>query len=877
MSKIFSPGIFISNSYARANMFIKKNVATEQFSITESEAAGDFVISPNTNKYLESFEYILDQKSKNSCEIKLKLIDIDGNLENTILNSSALRNYIRNLSRKYNSDPTNTASNTPNLQSKISSQLKLYIAFGIGDDKDRWAGPYACVLTNAIIEITGNGLRRITYSFLPTNSYMFKSLITTKAAPNTGITNKNYEPDLAFNFIGQKAKAELEIGTMEEYLNYDSNIRKLLINYMDKVTGVLNNTIVMLPHILPPELVLQKSKISNPSNFRHWVLGLIGFPRDRTQADIDAESRRDFNDRAQSEANLHNLIVQSYSFFGIKTSQTGIANEGPTKTTSRANPSNKKVPQDARDEENSEQMERRKLAQKLIGAATAAADQLAAIYAKNSQPAIAPKLEALKFPLTLVLETPLVNDGVEDTVDWWEALVGINRGYAKMEKRSPVTITAWQESDIRILNFWKEQGIISNSEIPCTIVGGRELILQTLYANGNIIINSDNSSDQLQTNDPLYEKLNSLKYKIGIKEATNLIRPEGENSSFGETVAYDELAFDKANPKSDKDKLLMEEYGKLFKLPVFTNNLINSNILSLSLETGDTYAAVTRISVQSDASKNLADIIFGGPLRLDERDVKKVNEIMAEIEDIFNKPDVAQDPRINFRFDLDALGDNPDQGKNDPAFTEVKRKVGAWLKDAQKLSKDENKENAWRLVAFEKIIANSQNYSLTLPSAVLVTKLIDAKVEGLFSSVKDSRLLDFVKLVTIANSAKPENTNVVSNSIPGGPTASNIASRIFDYMFRYALTLNIRTLPFFYLSGWKSLGTPTMVLSKRLGIVDSNSHTNKKNNFNDFDFFSGLYSIMGFRHIINSTECFSEFTLLKNNGGLEMLGGENES
>lgn len=873
MSKIFSPGIFISNSYARANMFIKKNVATEHFSITESEAAGDFVISPNTNKYLESFEYILDQKSKNSCEIKLKLIDIDGNLENTILNSSALRNYIKNLSFKYNSDPTNTASNTSNLQSKISSQLKLYIAFGIGDDKDRWAGPYACVLTNAIIEITGNGLRRITYSFLPTNSYMFKSLITTKAAPNTGITNKNYESDFAFNFIGQKAKAELEIGTMEEYLNYDSNIRELLINYMGKVTGVLNNTIVLLPRILPPELVFLKSKI--PNNFRDWVrTDLLGFPLDTTMTRIQAKGKQEANDRARSEAILHDLIVQSYSFFGIKTSQTGMAKEGPTKTTSRDNPSNEKVPPDAAAEENSKQMDRRNLAQKLIGAATAAADQLAAIGEK-SQPEIASKLGDLKFPLTLVLETPLVNDGTEETVDWWETLVGIKRGYAKMERGSHVTITAWQESDIRILNFWKEQGIISNSEIPCTIVGGEELILQTLYANGNIIINSDNSSDQLQINDPLYEKLNSLEYKIGIKEATNLIRPEGENSSFGETVAYDELAFDKANSKSDKDKLLMEEYGALLKLPVFTNNLINSNILSLSLETGDTYAAVTRISVQSDASKNLAGIIFGGPLRLDEKDVKKVNEIMAELEAIFNKPGEDQDQRIKYGYDLDALGSNPVQTSDKSAFTEAKRKVGAWL-DAQKLS-HENKKTAWRLEAFETIIGSSQNYSLTLPSAVLLTKLIDAKVEGLFSSVKGSRLLDFVKLVTIANSAKPENTNVVSNSIPGGPTASNIASRIFDYMFRYALTLNIRTLPFFYLSGWKSLGTPTMVLSKRLGIVDSNSHTNKKNNFNDFDFFSGLYSIMGFRHIINSTECFSEFTLLKNNGGVEMLGGKNES
>lgn len=860
MSKIFSPGIFISNSYARANMFIKKTLATEQFSITALGAAEDFLISPSNNKYLESFEYILDQKSKNSCEIKLKLIDIDGNLEDTILNSSALRNYLQDLSRSYSSDPTNTASNTPGLQSKISSQLKLYIAFGIGDDKNRWAGPYACVLTNATIDITGNGLRRIIYTFLPTNSYMFKSLVTTKAAPNTGITNKDYESDLAFSFIGQKASVELVVSSMGEYQNYDSNIRKLLLKYMDKVTGISNNTIVMLPNIGAAnnykELTINRDNLSWYNNFfpkfRNGEFGVGGGSRK-----IDRER---LEDREFSEATQLNKELQAYSLFGIKTSNSGVV--APFWTPAQQ----QQAPVDAKDE---------------ISLASVGSN--------------------IRFPLTLILETPLVKDGSDEVVDWWKVLVEINRGYTRIERDSTVTITAWQESDIRILNFWKDQGIISNSKIPCTIVGGRELILKSLYANDNIIINSDSSSDQLQIDDPLYKKLNSLEYKIGIKEATNLVRPKDENSSFGETVAYDELAFDKDNPKSDKDKLLMEQYGELLQLPVFTNNLINSNILSLSLETGDTYAAVTRISVQSDASKSLADVIFGRFPTLNVEDVKKVNEIMAELNAIFNKQE-DPDPRQDFQYTLDEF-ENPRRNNENNVYEKAFKEINLWLTDGDidpqidqrridhyrrtadidlnffgpTFPQKKSQKKLRNLKQFETIITNSKNQSLTLSGAMLVTRLLDAQVEGLFPSVKGSRLLDFVKLVTIANSAKPDNTNVVSNSIQGGPKLSSVASKIFDYMFRYAITLNIRTLPFFYLSGWKSLGTPTMVLSKRLGIVDSNSHTNIKNNFNNYDFFSGLYSIMGFRHIINSTECFSEFTLLKNNGGVEMIGGKNES
>jgi hypothetical protein len=70
-------------------------------------------------------------------------------------------------------------------------------------------------------------------------------------------------------------------------------------------------------------------------------------------------------------------------------------------------------------------------------------------------------------------------------------------------------------------------------------------------------------------------------------------------------------------------------------------------------------------------------------------------------------------------------------------------------------------------------------------------------------------------------------------------------------------------LPFFYLSNYRVISQPAFFYSKKLNISNYND-------LNIFDFFSGDYRIMGFKHVISTRECYSEFLLNKANA----LGGE---
>jgi hypothetical protein len=72
--------------------------------------------------------------------------------------------------------------------------------------------------------------------------------------------------------------------------------------------------------------------------------------------------------------------------------------------------------------------------------------------------------------------------------------------------------------------------------------------------------------------------------------------------------------------------------------------------------------------------------------------------------------------------------------------------------------------------------------------------------------------------------------------------------------------MSIKTLPLFHVSNIHHISSPCLVFAQDAPIKQSVDAERTLLN----SFFSGLYKIMGFKHIINTSTATSEFNLVKN-------------
>jgi hypothetical protein len=98
----------------------------------------------------------------------------------------------------------------------------------------------------------------------------------------------------------------------------------------------------------------------------------------------------------------------------------------------------------------------------------------------------------------------------------------------------------------------------------------------------------------------------------------------------------------------------------------------------------------------------------------------------------------------------------------------------------------------------------------------------------------------------------------VDQELPGNP--NNILANMSEDLFRKALQMSITTLPTFHLSRLATLNTQCLVFAQDQPIKQTRHY--KRSVMNKF--FSGLYKIMGFKHVITTSAATSEFKLVKN-------------
>ena len=98
----------------------------------------------------------------------------------------------------------------------------------------------------------------------------------------------------------------------------------------------------------------------------------------------------------------------------------------------------------------------------------------------------------------------------------------------------------------------------------------------------------------------------------------------------------------------------------------------------------------------------------------------------------------------------------------------------------------------------------------------------------------------------------------VEQLLPGNP--QSIMTDFAEDMYRKALQMSIKTLPTFHLSHTHTINDPCIVFAQDQAIKQSRKPSRSLMN----SFFSGLYKIMGFRHVISPGSAHSEFKIVKN-------------
>ena len=138
------------------------------------------------------------------------------------------------------------------------------------------------------------------------------------------------------------------------------------------------------------------------------------------------------------------------------------------------------------------------------------------------------------------------------------------------------------------------------------------------------------------------------------------------------------------------------------------------------------------------------------------------------------------------------------------------------------------------------------------------------------SKIDINELSAIAELIILLNAVNDVNGGETLSFIPGItlPNTGFILAKLNEYQHRYATQLTIKTLPFFNLTDSRTLLKPAIFYSKRVSIANPNEAPDIS-----FDYFSGEYRIVGFKHIINTHECYSEFMMIKYQASDENLKG----
>jgi hypothetical protein len=245
-------------------------------------------------------------------------------------------------------------------------------------------------------------------------------------------------------------------------------------------------------------------------------------------------------------------------------------------------------------------------------------------------------ISRLKNDIFLQLEAKRNNSTINPGFpDFYEPLNKINTAL-KSNLNTVDDFVVIQENNSKILKFFKDQGLISDDTSKCIIFGFEAMINEWLYRNyipddfTSIRSLEDFSSRFKSSQDLMEGKEKSIlsKDNYGI-DYLNFVNRKKLSSAFSEKINIDELSYDQKSKQFTDLFKDSENILKLLDIPVFTNNLKNSNILDLSIQNSEVYYNSFKKSIESNFTRFYLSNI--------QRNISKLNIKGLQLTSIFDQ------------------------------------------------------------------------------------------------------------------------------------------------------------------------------------------------------------------------------------------------
>ena len=408
------------------------------------------------------------------------------------------------------------------------------------------------------------------------------------------------------------------------------------------------------------------------------------------------------------------------------------------------------------------------------------------------------------------------------------------------------------ENNIDVLNLMKKHGIIDNTNQVVIFAPLREINKLYLRSVVNIkeITPDYKSKDYftVRNNNP---KLVEIPQEYFVDFYTEYIKSNlktslGIDNQLSDMVALDESA-NKLKEYYDNDGI------------VFTHNTKNSNVLALNTNI-NLYGNAYNVTV-AEKIKHLSVGFYnqnGIDSFLDDQDKLKITRV-SNLITTYYKNSMSPSSLDDFtKFLSSEVFTSKDGGVVDILQNKIPNVGKAYtLKDAAIEGAIQRPRTIYygikAMLGHEVSLSDLSPKISNNEENIKISKQLEEDIDYLSSKFNK----DYFFLM-LAKSIRPDLKATLPELVSEDPQSKALGVLKFDKLIKeLCLSVEVKTVPFYNLQQYNSLGRTCILYSLKNMITGTTSKINSLNPFTD------TYSIMGIEHVISPNECYSTFTLAK--------------
>ena len=410
------------------------------------------------------------------------------------------------------------------------------------------------------------------------------------------------------------------------------------------------------------------------------------------------------------------------------------------------------------------------------------------------------------------------------------------KGLNKADDRKKFKIVTLMETNTKILNFWYKQGLIKLPK-PTLIFGDLQIIKDFLYGKLNIL---SKSFEQLKLKGDIKEAKylhpddqKILLHPSYMKGISTILRRK-PNLFFTTLEDMDNFMFTDKELKKNLDTL-----GNLAQIPIFKAYTKNGNVLSTKLKVDESYLAFAKLSPQAESLSTTNNRLYG-TLGNQAAFLEFLPEVIVAIEEWIQNPPL-EDSAASESFA------SKESGRRGIMATRKTLNPGKSKADLVHPGESRQFENVNLTVGWDNHVRN-----------------LKIKLNDILDSFDNKN--DLIATILAIYEINTKESNRPTLKVDDDADAMSQLINLFDSLYSYAYQLSIKTYPNFSLSMDSDvLATPCVLLSQTPHIKSSTTPASSPAHFDKL--LTGVYSIIGFKHVLSRGAVLSEFRINKSISG----------